>query len=310
MAAGAVSALTGRPQPSAEQLARRALGTPDNPWAQAGELVGPPVGKMAKVAALAKAAMAEHTPAALATLLAAFPQQAKRAQAMKNMGASADEIWEKVGAEYIPEQGMWIREIPDTNAKLKPNRPNTTTLLENYLDHPELYNDHAVGGIGSNLKVTPKPAGTGGAYHASADVSGELPSMRVESGGPRERKVVLHEVGHAIQDETGMPFSGANSIDELEKLVDSRVGSSDIGERTKYWTSLTPKQQYVHQMEAELAYAKNPGELMSYWTEERADMIPEILKKLRPSLTPNKYLDDTLRLLQEAKMGIIPLTKP
>jgi hypothetical protein len=223
-----------------------------------------------------------------ATLVRAFPEQVAAAQAMASAGHDANAIWKATGAQNVPNVG-WIREIPDTGMSMRPSPPQTGTL-DQFIDHPALFSDPAVGDLAATTGVMQKPASFGDAYYPSAN------TMKMGTQSPA---AYVHETGHAVQTFQGLP-NGSSPGSELANVMLQSDPTLDPANLKSVWEGMDQNARAPLIGQATLAYAQNPGEQMSRWTESRLNMTPDQLAAIPPSQSPDPYL---YRLLKQSLLN-------
>lgn len=138
-----------------------------------------------------------------------------KAQIMESRGATPEEIWQETGWGRGAEQ-QWRYEIPDIGTSVDPNQfrkvvsksgtPYNTTVLSDYLNHPELFEAYPeFKGMAVHETFSP---GVNGYYLPRSEV-GRVTNpyialnLKNVSNADMQRSTLLHEIQHAIQQKEG-----------------------------------------------------------------------------------------------------------
>lgn len=129
----------------------------------------------------------------------------KQAEALRDAGASRDEIWSATGWAW-DERGLPFHEIDDSGARLKPENFTQPQYFDDFLDHPELM--EALPDVASHRFSETGRRGSG--MHYQPDPMN--PNGRIDIG-PGEHasrlSIALHEAQHAADTSRGASH-GAN----------------------------------------------------------------------------------------------------
>ena len=236
----------------------------------------------------------------------------KTAREMEAAGKSAAAIKYKTGM-YKGAGGHWHSEFSDKDAVVHEGALTTNTQLakdarqgkgvplSKVMDHANL--EKAYPGLADKIHVRIKP-GTGGAFYDpnTGHITIDSPSAFEKSGTETFKKVLLHEVGHAIAHYEGFPRGAspkhfADKLNEQALELNNHLGilkndltqaeregndryvqtlTNEINEVESKLSTLTPDK--IHKIAWEM-YRRSAGENLAKATQDRADYSESDLRR-------------------------------
>ncbi len=197
----------------------------------------------------------------------------KMAEALKleSAGTSVEDIWKKTGIFRDPVDLQLKAEISDAKAKILPQRAFFRGNLDQYLDHPELF--EAI----PELRKTYVKADKG---RFSGSAGNDRIEVKVAADNPLGAKqVTLHEVNHDIQQKFG--FTEGSSPEREMRLIKEEAIAKDPGRHFGTDDILDALD------EANTRYLNNPAEMASRAVETRMNW-PDVS---RANVSPLKTME-------------------
>lgn len=236
------------------------------------------------------------------------PSRAGEAVRMKGEGKTPEQINFKTGM-YEGAGGNWYHEINDKDAVVHTDRifgsgkvatelrKGKGTPLSSLMDHAEL--DKAYPGLADKIHVRINPKQDGAYYDfRTGNITISTPDAYPKTGLDTFRKVLLHEVNHAVAHYEGHPRGDSpqthikvlqEHVQDLDRQVtdtESRIREAQKEGNNKYALTLAAERDRLEERINKLSpgkiseiawdrYNRSSGENMSVAVQERADLTPE-----------------------------------
>lgn len=248
------------------------------------------------------------------------------ARSMKAAGKTPEQINFKTGM-YEGAGGHFYSEVSDNKATVEEAafdspkaRVGKGIPLSEVLDHTEL--EKAYPGLADKIHVRIDPSAKGASYNfATGNISISPPSYYPSTGLDTFRKVLLHEVNHAIQHYEGFPRGDSPArnvqalkeyLGKLDNTMSGLIGAFNDAKKegnTRYMETLQKEMDTVQGHMDELSgnkiseiawdrYNRSAGENMSVATQERADLSPE-QRRMQVTKTGTSVGDQIVRYNNE-----------
>lgn len=202
--------------------------------------------------------------------------EAQLAEKLKEIGSSAESIWQNTKTYWGPVDGKIRQEIPDVGAKLKDfiGKGKDPAQLQELLDHPKLFEAYPEL---ASLEVRPGNRFSMGTNREGKAVMMVDPAVLKKDKG-EFLNVLLHEVQHGVQNIEGFTKGGtltsASTTQAYRKLTEGLEGSN---------LQNTEAGKRLLQRLATTVYRKIGGEAEARAVQARQHYDPEDLRKIIPT---------------------------